>query len=62
MEFKHLKIKKEEKIVTVEISRPEALNALNRDLLLEIESCIAHLEKDNNSLLKAVCDTVGSSY
>ena len=49
MEFKHLKIKKEEKIVTVEISRPEALNALNRDLLLEIESCIAHLEKDNTN-------------
>ncbi|MBK8395641.1 MAG: enoyl-CoA hydratase/isomerase family protein [Leptospiraceae bacterium] len=49
MEFKHLKVTKQEKIVTVEISRPEALNALNKDLLIELESCIAHLERDNTN-------------
>ena len=32
MDYKHLKVNKQDKIVTVEISRPEALNALNRDL------------------------------
>ncbi len=49
MEFKHLKVNKQDKIVTIEISRPEALNALNRDLLLELESCIAHLEEDKTN-------------
>jgi enoyl-CoA hydratase/carnithine racemase len=49
MDYKHLKVNKQDKIVTVEISRPEALNALNRDLLLELESCIAHLESDKSS-------------
>lgn len=49
MDFKHLKIENRGKIATVEISRPEALNALNRDLLLELESCIAHLEEDKTT-------------
>jgi enoyl-CoA hydratase len=49
MEFKFLKINKQDKIVTVEISRPEALNALNNELLLELESCIAHLGEDSTN-------------
>lgn len=49
MEFKHLKVTKQDKIVTIEISRPEALNALNKDLLLELESCFVHLEQDHSN-------------
>lgn len=49
MEFKFLKINKQDKVVTIEISRPEALNALNEELLNEIGSCISDLEKDNTN-------------
>ena len=49
MEFKYLKLNKQNRITTIEIARPEALNALNRDLLLELESCIAHLEEDKTT-------------
>ncbi len=44
--MKFLKIEKKDGIATVEINRPEALNALNDELLSEIEGCVKDLEKD----------------
>lgn len=44
--MKFLKVEKKSGIANVEINRPEALNALNEELLSEIESCVKELEKD----------------
>lgn len=46
MNYKLLNHKIEENIHIVEINRPEALNALNEELLIELESMITELEKD----------------
>lgn len=46
MDYKFLKLQKKDKLCIVEISRPEALNALNTDLLKEIKSCFIELEKE----------------
>lgn len=61
MEFKYLKINKQNRIATIEISRPEALNALNRDLLLELESSIAHLEEDKTTRV-AIITGAGKAF
>lgn len=47
MEFNYLKLSKEGKIAIITISRPKALNALNSDLLLELDKIIDLMENDN---------------
>lgn len=49
MEFKYLKIEKKDNIIFIEINRPEALNALNEDVLGELSSCFDNLEKDETN-------------
>ncbi|MBE7412622.1 MAG: enoyl-CoA hydratase-related protein [Leptospiraceae bacterium] len=46
--MKFLKIEKKDAVAKVEINRPEALNALNEELLSEIEENTKDLEKDSN--------------
>lgn len=46
MEYKSLKIEKDNGVATVLISRPEALNALNSDVLEELECAVYELEND----------------
>ncbi|MBC7196657.1 MAG: enoyl-CoA hydratase/isomerase family protein [Deferribacterales bacterium] len=40
MEYKFLKVAKTEKILTITINRPEALNALNKEVLKELECAL----------------------
>ncbi|WXR60843.1 short-chain-enoyl-CoA hydratase [Peptostreptococcaceae bacterium AGR-M142] len=47
MEFNYLKLSKEDKIAIITISRPKALNALNSDLLLELDKIVDLMENDN---------------
>lgn len=46
MELNNLLLAKEEAIATVTINRPKALNALNRDTLLEMRECFRNLAED----------------
>ncbi len=48
MELKNLLVVKEEGIATVTINRPKALNALNRDTLLELRDFFRDLAEDRN--------------
>lgn len=46
MEYKNIVVEKEDAIATVTISRPKALNALNKETLLEMLSCFQEIGKD----------------
>ncbi|MCT4583645.1 MAG: short-chain-enoyl-CoA hydratase [Peptostreptococcaceae bacterium] len=46
MEFNYLKLSKEDKIAIITISRPKALNALNSELLLELDKIVDLVEND----------------
>lgn len=45
MEWKNLKLKEENGIWTLTMNRPQALNALNRETILEIEKCVQLLQE-----------------
>jgi len=46
--FKNILYDKKDEIATITINRPKALNALNKDTLLEIRSAIADAAKDSS--------------
>lgn len=48
MEFKNVLLEKEGNVAIVTINRPKALNALNSETLIDINSAIDELEKDDN--------------
>ncbi|MEM3766265.1 MAG: enoyl-CoA hydratase/isomerase family protein, partial [Candidatus Bathyarchaeia archaeon] len=48
MEFKHILYEKSEGIATITINRPEALNALNADVIDEILKALKDAEADEN--------------
>lgn len=48
MEFKHTLYEKTEGIATITINRPDALNALNQETLMEISTRLQDAEKDDN--------------
>ena len=48
MEFKHTLYEKTEGIATITINRPDALNALNQETLMEISTRLQDAEKDEN--------------
>ncbi|MBN1280046.1 MAG: enoyl-CoA hydratase/isomerase family protein [Candidatus Thermoplasmatota archaeon] len=52
MSYKHLILEKKDAVATIKIHRPEALNALNKDVLTELTVVVKELEKDTN--VKAV--------
>lgn len=47
MNFKFLKIEKKDKIAVLSFNRPKELNALNTEVLLELEEAIKFIESDN---------------
>ena len=48
MAFKNIKIEKKEGIATVKINRPQVLNALNKDTIIELSKAVEELDKDKN--------------
>lgn len=46
MEFKNVILEKEDRIATLTINRPKALNALNKDTLLEIKAAVELVRDD----------------
>ncbi len=51
MEFKFILIEKEDKQAILKINRPQELNALNNDVLLELEKAIRTLEEDEDIMV-----------
>ncbi len=49
MEFNNIILETEDRIATLTINRPKALNALNRDTLLEIEAAVQLVQKDEGA-------------
>lgn len=48
MVFKNIKIEKKEGIATIKINRPQALNALNKDTIIELSKAVEELDGDKN--------------
>ena len=48
MEYTNIKLEKENSVATVRLNRPEALNALNPELLAEFSCALAEVEKDEH--------------
>lgn len=48
MEFKYLIVEREDKIVKVTVNKPKSLNALNSELLTELNKCMYHLSIDES--------------
>ncbi|MBS4537612.1 short-chain-enoyl-CoA hydratase [Clostridium sp. D2Q-11] len=48
MEFNSLTLQKEDKIAILKINRPKALNALNTEVLLELDKAIEELKSDQD--------------
>ncbi len=48
-DFKNILVKKDNYVTIVSINRPKALNALNTELLLELEKVMEELEKDDET-------------
>ena len=55
MEFKNVLVEKQEDVAIVKINRPQALNALNKELLKELEELLYELSEDDK--IKAVVIT-----
>jgi enoyl-CoA hydratase len=47
MVYKNIIVEKKESIATIKINRPQALNSLNKDTLIELRKVVDELEKDN---------------
>ena len=47
MNFTTILVEKKEGIAKITLNRPQALNAINRDMLLELETAIEDIEKDD---------------
>ena len=48
MEFQNIKWEKEGRIGLITLNRPKSLNALSRDLLAELETLLAEIDRDEN--------------
>lgn len=46
MEFQNIYLEREDRLVTLYVNRPKALNALNRDTLLEIQAAVKEVKSD----------------
>ncbi len=46
MVFKNIKVEKKEAIATIKINRPQVLNALNKDTIIELEKAVEELDND----------------
>lgn len=48
MVFKNLKVEKKEAIALIKINRPQVLNALNKDTIIELKRVVEELDDDKN--------------
>lgn len=62
MEFKNVLLEKEERIAVLTINRPKALNALNKDTLLEIKAAVEEVRDDNDIYVLIIAGAGGKAF
>lgn len=62
MEFKNVLLEKEERIAVLTINRPKALNALNKDTLLEIKAAVEEVRDDNDIYVLIITGAGGKAF
>lgn len=62
MEFKNVLLEKEERIAILTINRPKALNALNKDTLLEIKAAVEEVRDDNDIYVLIITGAGGKAF
>jgi enoyl-CoA hydratase/carnithine racemase len=48
MEYETVKVSKENKVATIEINRPDVLNAFNTQLILDLQQATKFVKDDND--------------
>ena len=61
MEYKYIKFTKEDKIGILTLSRPK-VNALNKDMLLEIECCLYKIENEEKDIRCLIINGDGDNF
>jgi len=61
MEYKYIKFSKEEKIGILTLSRPK-VNALNKDMLFEIECCLYKIENEEKDVRCLIINGDGENF
>ena len=46
MEYTNIELEKENRVATIRLNRPDALNALNPEMLSELSSAVADVSSD----------------
>lgn len=62
MDFNNIILKKENRIATLMINRPKALNALNKDTLLEIKAAVEEVRDDNDVYVLIITGSGDKSF
>ncbi len=62
MEFKNILLEKKERIANLIINRPKALNALNRDTLLDIQTAVEDIRNDNGIDVLIISGAGGKAF
>lgn len=62
MKFKNLLLVQEERIAVLSINRPQALNALNRDTLLELKQAVEQIRDDDEIDVLIIKGSGGKSF
>lgn len=62
MEFKNIILEKQDRIASLMINRPKALNALNRDTLLEIKAAVEDVRDDDSIDVLIISGTGGKAF
>jgi enoyl-CoA hydratase len=61
MEYKYIKFLKEDKIGILTLSRPK-VNALNKEMLLEIECCLYKIENEEKDIRCLIINGDGENF
>ncbi|MDD2620371.1 MAG: short-chain-enoyl-CoA hydratase [Syntrophomonadaceae bacterium] len=62
MDYKNILLEKKDRIASLLINRPKALNALNQDTLLEIKAAVEDVRDDNDIDVLIVSGTGGKAF
>ena len=55
MKYKTVKVSKENKVATIEINRPDVLNAFNTQLIFDLQEATQLVKDDNDIRVVIIC-------
>ena len=62
MEYKTVKVSKEKKVATIEINRPDVLNAFNTQLIFDLQEATQLVKDDDNIRVVIITTLMLSSF